>query len=336
MSTSFPPIHELHPAVPQPGRSGVVAVLRLVQQSVLRPIRFLGADPRHYQIAMLSMFLGFGLFAFDFGMRPAMAAFTLASALGLQFLCGKMVGLPRFDPRSPLISGLSLCLLVRTNLWWIALLAVVIAIGSKFVVRVKGRHIFNPTNFGIAVVLLLTSGDFFPAILPEKALWVSPGQWGTGLVLGFFFACLGFLVVFRAARMDVSIAFICFYALIVYALTFYLGDPYAIAHRRLTNGALLLFTFFMISDPKTTPNTRGGRILFAFVVALIACEFQYNLSYTALAAFGVEAGWWWLFPANAVFYALIIACAALPLINRLLPGAVYHWPGQQKQISSTN
>lgn len=298
------------------------------------PLRFLTKDPRHYQIAMLSMFLLFGLTTFDFGMKPAMAAFTLAAVLLMQFGCGKLVGLPRFDARSPLISGLSLCLLVRTNLWWVALLAVVITIGSKFLLRVKGRHIFNPTNFGIAVMLLLTSGDFFPAILPANALWVSPGQWGTGLVLGFLFACLGFLVVFRAARMDVSIAFICFYAIIVYGLTLYLGDPMAIAHRRLTNGALLLFTFFMISDPKTTPNTRSGRILFALVVALIACEFQYNLSYTALAAFEIE-GQWWLFPANAIFYSLILACATLPLINRLFPGATYQWPGQKPKETTT-
>jgi len=326
MSTTVPSLDRFQPNRAPARAARSWSVLRRLNPLDL--VRFLGADPRHYQIAMLSMFLGFGLFAFDFGMRPAMAAFTLASALGVQFLCGKAVGLPRFDPRSPLISGLSLCLLVRTNLWWIALLAVVIAIGSKFVIRVKGRHIFNPTNFGIAVLLLFTAGDFFPAILPANALWVSPGQWGTGLVLAFFFACLGFLVVFRATRMDVSIAFICFYAVMVYALALYLGDSMSIANR-LTNGALLLFTFFMISDPKTTPNTRSGRILFAFVVALIACEFQYNLSYTALVAFGVEPGWWWLFPANAVFYALILACATIPLINRIFPGAEYNWPGRR-------
>lgn len=321
-----------------------------ITSRVQRVVRFLIRDPRHYQMAMLSGFLLYGMAHFDFGMSRPMIAVTLISVLVFQTLFNVAFRLrsewqplaisrakgPRalgihlfylFDVRSPLISGLSLCLLLRTAHWWMAVLVAGVAIGSKFIIRVKGRHIFNPTNFGIAAVLLLGSGDLFPSLLPERLIWVSSGQWGSGPVLAFLFFCLGFLVVFRAARMDISIALLAWYALFTYGLAFYLGDPMAIPNRRMLNGALFLFAFFMISDPKTSPDSRWGRILFAGLVALIACEFQYNLSYTLVAAFGVEPGWWWLFPANGIFYALLFCSACLPLFNLAFKGRSYEWPG---------
>ena len=73
----------------------------------------------------------------------------------------------------------------------------------------------------------------------------------------------GGLVVNRAARSDVTFAFITFYMALVFGRSLWLGEPMAIPLHRLENGALLLFTFFMISDPRTTPNSRAGRIVFA-------------------------------------------------------------------------
>ncbi|PYO55606.1 MAG: Na+-transporting NADH:ubiquinone oxidoreductase, subunit NqrB, partial [Candidatus Rokuibacteriota bacterium] len=74
-------------------------------------------------------------------------------------------GRPGFDPRSALISGLSLCLLLRTNSLTLAVLTAALAIASKFVLRVGGKHVFNPTNFALVAMMLLTG-----------AVWVSPGQ----------------------------------------------------------------------------------------------------------------------------------------------------------------
>ena len=286
-------------------------------------------DPRHYQIAMLTGFVIYGLAAFDFNMPWWMQAITVGSAIGFQYGFTKLFALPRFDPRSPLISSLSLCLLLRTNHWWMAVVAAGLTIGSKFLIRWRGQHVFNPTNFGIAVLLLLTSGDLFPALLPAQLIWVSPGQWGSGANLAFLFGCLGFLVAFRAERMDVSIAFLAWFALLVYGLAFYLGDPAGLPNRRMLNGALFLFAFFMISDPKTTPDSRLGRIVFAGIVALIACELQFDLSYTAVAAFGVEAGWWWQLQGHSIFYALLFTSLFLPVINIVSKGQRYEWPGRE-------
>ena len=81
-------------------------------------------------------------------------------------------------------------------------------------------------------------------------VWVSPGQWGNVAFFAFLMACLGGLVVNRAARSDVTYAFIVFYMALVFGRSIWLGEPMAIPLHRLENGALLLFTFFMISDPQ--------------------------------------------------------------------------------------
>ena len=106
-----------------------------------------------------------------------------------QWACTRLANLPRFDPRSALISALSLCLLLRTDDLAVAALGAIVAIASKFLIRVGKKHVFNPTNGGLVAMLLLT-----------PAAWVSPGQWGNLAFFAFLMACLGGLVVNRAAR----------------------------------------------------------------------------------------------------------------------------------------
>ena len=89
---------------------------------------------------------------------------------------------------SALISALSLCLLLRTNSVALAALAAVVTIASKFAIRVRGKHLFNPTNFGIMAMILATG-----------QVWVSPGQWGSAAFFAFLIACLGGLVVNHAS-----------------------------------------------------------------------------------------------------------------------------------------
>ena len=165
-------------------------------------------------------------------------------------------------------------------------------IASKFVLRWNGKHVFNPTNFGVVIMILLT-----------HRVWVSPGQWGNAAFFAFLMACLGGLVVNRAARSDVTYAFIAAYLAILFGYAAWLGQPWAIPLHRLQNGALLLFTFFMISDPRTTPDSRAGRIVFAVLVAAVAALITFRLYRT-----------------NGLLWSLAGCSLVVPLINRLLPG----------------
>ena len=254
------------------------------------------ADPRLYQIAVLASLLVYGLAGLDFEITLTRAALLLLTVLATQAIGDRIEGRPP-NLRSALISGLSLCLLLRTNRTDLALLAAVITIAAKFVVRYRGKHIFNPTNGGIVAMLLLTD-----------QVWVSPGQWGSVAFFAFLMACLGGLVVNRASRSDVTYAFIAFYGALLFGRSWYLGEPFTIPLHRLESGALLLFTFFMISDPKTTPDSRAGRVLFAALVAYGAWYVQFRL-----------------FRTNGLLWSLATFSLMVPLIDRVLPGSKYAW-----------
>src|SRR6185295_20230647 len=96
-----------------------------------------GLDPRLYQIASLLGLLIYGATALDFEVGPGRAAAILSAVLATQYLCTRLWKLPAFDPASALISGLSLCLLLRTNSPLLAVAAAAVAIASKFVLRWK-------------------------------------------------------------------------------------------------------------------------------------------------------------------------------------------------------
>jgi hypothetical protein len=262
-------------------------------------LRTLTADPRHGQILTLASLLTYGLGWLAFDLDLAQVAVTLTTALAVQRAGDWWVGAPwRSGAKSALISALSLCLLLRTDALWVAAVGSAIAVGSKFVVRIRGKHVFNPTN-GALVALLLTT----------DLAWVSPGQWGTAAAFAFAMACAGMLVVNRAARSDVTLAFIAAYAVLLVGRSLSLGEPLTIPLHRLESGAFLLFSFFMISDPKTTPDSRAGRIAFALLVAAGAWYVHFKL-----------------FRPNGFVWALAAASPLVPVIDWIVPAARYQWP----------
>ena len=268
----------------------------------------LTTDPRHYQITVLSLLLLAGVFRFDFSVSLISLITVFSGTLLTQALCQLFIaGSPvrQIDLRSPLITGLSLSLLLRADTStlfsaWPLAAAAVIAIASKFLLRARGKHLFNPANIGIVAMILVTD-----------SAWTTPGQWGPLLWAAFAMAGAGFFVTFRAARADVPLLFLGTYAALIFGRALWLGDPLHIPLLNLQNGALLLFAFFMISDPKTTPDTLPGRVLFCCGTAGLAYWMQYHLFIT-----------------DGLFYALAIACLIRPLIDVTLPALPYQWPGK--------
>jgi Na+-transporting NADH:ubiquinone oxidoreductase subunit NqrB len=255
------------------------------------------SDARHYQILALSLLLAYSMTALDFGSAPLPSVIAIASAVLTQIVCTRLAGQAKLDLRSPLISGLSLSLLLRADAPWVFAAAGIIAIASKFVLRHAGKHIWNPA--GIAIVAMLFGTNH---------AWISPGIWGTEIWFAALLGLLALIVLTAAARADIALFFLGTHAALLFARAAWLGDPLAIPLHQLETGALLIFAFFMITDPKTTPNARIARFILALGVAGLA---HY------LAFFGEMR--------PALYLSLALLSPLVPLLDRLFPAQRFTW-----------
>ncbi len=252
-------------------------------------------DARWFQIGGQSAILLTGLFILDFRIGISQILAAIAASLVAQGI-GALLVASRFDWKSALITGLSLCLLLRANEVWPFVAAAFIGTGSKFALRRGGRHVFNPANIGI-VAMIAFSG----------AAWTSTGEWGSGPAFAMLIAALGTIVCWRASRLDAALIYLGVYAALVLARALYLGDPLTIPALRLSHGALILFAFFMISDPKTTPDDPRERAAFVALAALIAYGLQYHF-----------------FISDGIFYAPFLLALFRFVVLRPSPRA-YEW-----------
>ena len=250
----------------------------------LRDLR-LPRDPRWLQIGFLASFLSVGLSARDFPIWHAPLIFATALATQIAFI--RLLDLRDAGLLSPIITSFGLTLLLRTDVVWIPPLAAFLAIASKFVLRIRGRHFFNPANFGLCACMLLT---------PHA--WCSPAQWGEGPLLLLWVLALGCMVAHRAFRSDVSLAFLGSWVVLRAARVLYLGQRAPVLLHQLESGSLLLFTFFMISDPKTTPRGRVARLAFAACVAGLAFALQHVV-----------------YARNAIVWALFFTALLTPVLD---------------------
>ena len=237
------------------------------------PLRFFQRDARHFQIVYLSLFLVYGIFSLGWDTDLQRIGLTIGTCLAVQGAFLLRHRKSWHGLKSALISSLGLCLLFKTNLLGTVAIGATVTIASKFLVRSNGKHIFNPVNFGIIVSLVLT-GD----------AWVSPGQWGSSAVLLYFMGAAALLVLLRVGRIDTSLAFLLTYCGLEFVRTvLYLGWPVDHFFHLLTNGTLLLFTFFMITDPMTTPNHPRARIIWAALIGVLTFGLAHLLHVQAAA-----------------------------------------------------
>jgi Na+-transporting NADH:ubiquinone oxidoreductase subunit NqrB len=264
------------------------------------------ADARHLQIAALAVLLAVNFLFVDFGAKPLASALAVAAALATQTACAWWFGLKQLDLRSPLITGLSLSLLLRADEPSLHAAAGALAILSKFVLRRGGKHVFNPAGFAIVALLVLSDH-----------VWISPGQWGTSIWFAALAAFCAILVLRAARRADIAIFFLASHAALLLARAWWLGDPLAIPLHQLQSGSLLIFAFFMISDPRTSPDARLGRFIFAFAVALAAYWLAFSMQ-----------------TRPALYVALIALSPFTILIDRILPAQRFSWAAPAIQGAS--
>lgn len=266
-------------------------------------------DARHYQISFLLIFLFTGIFSLKWPIDPSQIFLTFFIALIVQTFGIIFLKLPITSLKSAFISSLSLCLLFRCDQYIIIALAALISIASKFVFRAQGKHFFNPANIGICATILLTGQG-----------WISPGQWGSDGLWLFVVGILGFLVVTKANRMELAISFLVGYGgAQIIRMYFYQGWPADALTHLFTNGALLLFTFFMVTDPASTPTHKTVRIIWALAVGLLA--------------FYLQAYKW---VNGSPIWALFMLSPLTPLLDYLFKGEKFQWTKPEQSSSNSS
>jgi enediyne biosynthesis protein E5 len=261
---------------------------------------WLPTDPRVFQIAILGVLLAAGVWLRDFSLRPAQIALTFAAAIAAQRITWIFAPPESRSIRSAVITALSLTLLLRADNLIAHPVAAALAIFSKSVFKFRGKHLFNPAAFGIVAALLAIPGT-----------WVSPGQWGQDLALAGWLVVLGTAVTRRAHSGDISWAFLGFYLGGAAIRVELLGYQWPVWTHELSSGALLLFTFFMISDPRTTPDAARGRVAHAALVAAAALGWQFGL-----------------YANNGLIWVLVLCAPAIPLWDALWPAPRFQWQSQ--------
>src|SRR5205809_404377 len=262
-------------------------------------------DPRYFQIIFQAVFLGYGILYLHWNADWQHYIISIGGCLLFQYAADsikskRFLKLNEFDRWgfSVLISAMSLCLLLKTNDWYVSWLASFLTVASKYVLRFNQKHIFNPSAFGIVATLLLT-----------KDAWLSPGQWGSNAIIFVGGVTFGTIVVTRVQKLDVSLAFrLSFIGLLYWRQVYVLGWPMDYFIHSVSTGSLLLFTFFMISDPRTSPNHPVARILWAVGIAVVAFY---------LAAFK------WKY--NTIIWVLVAAAPLVPVLDAIFKGEIFQW-----------
>lgn len=259
--------------------------------------RLLRLDARLYQIAFLALLLGTGVLARDFSLQSEQVALTFAAGVATQLVWLRVLGLRGVGVLSAVITCFGLSVLLRADSLWVHPLAAAACLSAKFVLRTNGKHLFNPTNLGVVLAILLLPGA-----------WVSPGQWGADLLIACWLVALGGVVANRARSFDMSAAFLGFFLGALALRVAWLGQDWSVFVHQLQSGALLVFAFFMISDPMTIPSRRATRIVYAAAVAALAYAWQYVF-----------------YAPNGPLWALFLCAPLVPLFDRLWPGERPVW-----------
>jgi Na+-translocating ferredoxin:NAD+ oxidoreductase RnfD subunit len=220
-----------------------------------RRIRF---DNRYVAPLFITCILLIGHLSYGILESYKKTALAIVVAIIAELVFGRIFFGKWLNLASAYITGISVGILVRSPAYWPYALCSVISIMSKYVLRLKGRHIWNPSNFGIAVLLFLA---------PETMAVLSI-QWGNNYWSLLVIWVLGSIIIWRAKRFHISATYVISFFLFAFLRSWITGDPWQAEVAPITGPMYQLFVFFMITDPKTTVRSKLGQCVVAFCVAL--------------------------------------------------------------------
>ncbi len=229
-----------------------------------RPRPRAGIDKRYLAPILVTIVLIVGQVTYGFLESWSRTALAISIAIVVELALGRLFGGTWPHLASAYISGISVGMLVRSPAFWPYALCSAISITSKYVLRVDGRHIWNPSNFGIVAMLVLAA---------DTVAGLSV-QWGNTLLPMIVVWCFGSVIIHSLGRFHITATYVLSFVMFGLARAAFTGHPWISEIAPITGPMYQLFIFFMITDPKTTVRPVWGQCLVAFLVAAVESAFR--------------------------------------------------------------
>lgn len=252
--------------------------------------RWFKFDQRYLAPLFITSILIAGQLSFGFLESLSRTVLAIITALVVELVVARLYWGQWPHLASAYVSGISVGILVRSPAFWPYALCSAISVTSKYVLRAKNRHLWNPSNFGICVMLLLA---------PETVASLSI-QWGNYLLPMIIIWILGSIIIWQFKRFHICATYVLSFMLFALVRSGITGHPFLAEVAPITGPMYQLFIFFMITDPKTTVQTKWGQCVVVFLVALVEMILRLNESvyapFYALFLVGPAANlveiWW--------------------------------------------
>ncbi len=185
----------------------------------------------------------------------AMLATVVADLLLARFYYGKWPHLA-----SAYISGISVGILIKSPELWPFIMCGLLSITSKYVLRFRGRHLWNPSNFGVTMMMWLAAtyaGTY--TVQTGNEIWSAP----------LLIWVLGGIILYRLKRLHLPVLFVAIFIPLGFFRSAVTGERWQTELGPVTWPMFQLFIFFMITDPKTTTKARWSQCLVVVLVAMM-------------------------------------------------------------------
>lgn len=216
-------------------------------------------DSRFAPPVFITLILLLGNLSFGILESYSRTLLAIATSIAGELILGRVFLKKWPHPSSAYITGISVGILLRSPAYWTYALCAALSITSKYALRFRNRHIWNPSNFGICAMLFLASDSVAGLSI----------QWGNNLASLIVIWVLGSIIVWRARRFHITATYVASFIALSFLRAWITGDPWQSEISPITGPMYQLFMFFMITDPKTTVRSRPGQCVVAVTIAVV-------------------------------------------------------------------
>jgi Na+-translocating ferredoxin:NAD+ oxidoreductase RnfD subunit len=229
-----------------------------------RPRKRFAFDQRYLAPLLITSVLIAGQLSFGFLESWTRTFLAIATAIGTELIVVRALYGRWPHLASAYVSGISVGILVRSPAFWPYALCSAISILSKYVFRIKGRHIWNPTNFGVVAMLVLAADSVAGLSI----------QWGNNLLPMVLVWIFGTAILRAVGRLHITLTYLASFLILAWLRSVLVGQPLLAEISPVTGPMYQLFMFFMITDPKTTLSSKRGQIVVTILIAILEAVFR--------------------------------------------------------------